>query len=192
MNEVTNTKEKSINFLGFLAITACILSIIVYFMIRRPTTATLWNDIEAILPYLIAGGISFILGFLDLYEKFSDFGPNLPVTNKYGWIHLLFNTFTPMLLLYAYLFYFPTLGFPKIGDVWMSAFVVSLAFPLLIRSKFFSYTNSVGENVSVGFDQLYDRLVEFLTREILRSSKALEMRRNLVKRCTGLFTLQKL
>jgi hypothetical protein len=125
---------------------------------------------------------------LDLYEKFLDFGVGLPLTNKYGHAYLLFNTLTPMVLLYGYEHYFTTIGVPDIGDEWLTAFVVALAFPLLIRSKFFTYTNASGDTVSVGFDQLYDRLIGFFVREIQRSSKVFEKRHSLITKCVEVFT----
>jgi hypothetical protein len=176
------------NYLGVASILFLAILVIVYFVVRRPTVDLLWSDFLVFLPYLIVGGISFVLGFLDLFDKFADLGTQLPLSNRYGWSYLLLNTTVPMALLYGYLNYFPSLGVPKIGDQWLTSFVVALAFPLLIRSKFFSYTNSSGDKVSVGFDQLYDRLVEFFVREILRSTKAQEMRHDLVKKCAELFT----
>lgn len=181
-------KKSSYNWLGIASIIILVILLVVYFVVRRPTIALFGSDFLVFLPYLIVGGISFVFGFLDLFDKFPDFGVGLPLSNRVGWGYLFFNAVTPMILLYGYLNYFPSLGVPKIGDQWLTSFVVALAFPLLIRSKFFSYTNSTGDKVSVGFDQLYDRLVEFFVREIFRSTKAQEKRHDLIKKCSELFT----
>jgi hypothetical protein len=175
-----------------------IVLFLIYYFLRDPPPTTkeiLWADFLLFLPYLIVGGISLVFAFLDLYEKFKDFGATLPLTNKYGWAYMIFNSIVPMLLLYGYFNYFPSIGIPKIGapdDVWLPSFVVALAFPLLIRSKFFTYTNASGDNVSVGFDQLYDRLVDFFVTEIQRSSKIFEKRYLVIKECAELFSLQEL
>lgn len=187
---------KSYNWIGIITVAVCVALLLLYLAIRAQEanpTDQIKTDILNFLPYLFAGGISSVFAILDLYDKFPDFGLGLPLSNKYGLGYLLFSTITPMLLLYGYLNYFvPTLSFPKIGDEWTTAFVVALAFPLLIRSKFFSYTNSTGDNVAVGFDQLYDRLVGFFVREILVSSKSQEKREDLVTKCSQIFTLPEL
>lgn len=180
------------HLVGIAIVIICVaLAVAYYFISRAPLTGDkLWSDFLLVLPYGIVGSISFVFAFLDLYEKFPDFGVGLPLTSKFGWAHLLFNTVTPMVLLYGYLNYFPSIGIPKIGapdDIWLPSFVVALAFPLLIRSKFFTYTNASGDNVSVGFDQLYDRLVEFFVRNMLFSTKAQEKRRDLVQKCSDVY-----
>ena len=191
---MSSKPKKYINWWGIASVITIAVLIILYLLIRGPTSTAevpfaqvFWSDFLTLLPYLIVGVFSFVFGFLDLSDKFPDFGVKLPLSNKYGWGYLIFNTFVPIVLLYAYLDYLPTLGVPKIGDVWITSFVVALAFPMLIRSKFFSYTNSSGDNVSVGFDQIYDRLTEAFVEKISRSSRAPQQRCVLLKRSAALF-----
>ncbi len=192
---MSSKPKKYINWWGIASVIVFAVLLISYFLVRLPTATAevpfaqvFWSDFLTLLPYLIVGVFSFVFGFLDLSDKFPDLGVKLPLSNKYGWGYLIFNTFVPIVLLYAYLDYLPTLGVPKIGDVWITSFVVALAFPMLIRSKFFSYTNSSGDNVSVGFDQIYDRLTEAFVEKISRSSRAPQQRCVLLKRAAGLFS----
>jgi hypothetical protein len=182
-----STKPKY-NWLGIVSLAVILALLFIYLGVRSFNTSLISTDLVATLPYTIVALFSFVFCFLDLADNFADFGIKVPLANKYGWGYLAFSTVIPMILLYAYLNYLPTLGVPKIGDVWITSFVVALSFPLLIRSKFFSYTNAAGDNVSVGFDQIYDRLVAFFVRQIKISSKVKERRSALLDKWESLFS----
>jgi hypothetical protein len=180
--------NKTYNWLGIASLVTLIVIFLIYLGIRKLDLTLIWSDFLAFLPYLFVGGISFTVGVLDLADKFPDFGLKLPLTNRVGWGYLVFTAIIPVFLYYGFLNYFPTIGIPKIGDVWLTAFVVALGFPMLIRSKFFSYTNASGDTVSVGFDQLYSRLTKLFVKEIDLSSQVSAKRTDLLNKFLEIFT----
>lgn len=119
--------------------------------------------IRGALPYLLAGGISFLVALAEIVTVFEK-APLRAVRTGGAVLLVLLNAAFAMLVLFLIYTLFPKADSPLV------ALAVGLGLPVLVRTRFTVFKPMPGtvgsEGIAIQLDDLYDRLQRFCRRQI--------------------------